>query len=118
MSDEFVPLERVREARAAAVSVAKVVVAGSKDIFVGLREIVALWPELDLDDDEDVECLLDVAAEIDDLPIGVERTVWPRKLLVELDEEIANAKRLYRDGLLAAFRRLIQRFATDRRSSP
>jgi hypothetical protein len=112
MSDAFVPLERVQAARAEAVRVAKRVVAGSKDLFIGLREVVALWPELDVDDeDEGIACLLDVAAEIDDLPIGVERTVWPRKLLAEAEREITNAKRLYRDDLVAAFRRLIQSLA-------
>ena len=70
------------------------------------------------DHDEVFSCLLDVAAEIEDLPIGVDRTVWPPKLLAEADQEITNAKRLYRNDLLVAFRGLIQRFAADRRSSP
>jgi len=92
MSDPFVPLEQVRAARAEAVRVAKDVVAGSKDIFIGLREVLALWPELDVDEEAPgLSCLLDVAAEIEDLPIGVERGVWPRKLLAEADRGAANA---------------------------
>ena len=119
MSKAFVSLERILSARGEAVNVAKGVVDGSKGLFVGVRQVVALLPELGVDDHDEVfSCLLDVAAEIEDLPIGVDRTVWPRKLLAEADQEIANAKRLYRNDLLVAFRGLIQRFAADRRSSP
>jgi hypothetical protein len=102
--------------RAEAVRIAKNIVAGSKDVLLGLRELVPLLERMGITDaDEDFANLFAVESEIEDLPLGHERRVWPREMWSEIDSEIANTKRLYRQPLLAECRRLIQRLAEERK---
>ena len=91
--------------------VAKDVLAGRKDLLIGVRELTTLLRELGWDDDEDFDGLFAVEAEIDDLPLGPERQAWPRKMWPEIDREIAHTKKLYRKSLLAECGRILQRVA-------
>ncbi len=94
-----------------AARIAKEILANKKDLLIGVRELVPLLRVLGWSDDEDFDNIFSVEAEIDDLPLGHERAIWPRRMWAEIDLEIVNTKKLYRKPLLAEFRRLLQRLA-------
>ena len=101
----------MEETRKIARQVAKDILNARKDLLIGVRELTPLLHELGWADDDDFDTMFTVESEIDDLPLGHERTVWPRKMWPEIDRELAHTKKMYRKPLLAECQRLLQRLA-------
>ena len=94
-----------------AVHLAKDIIAGRRELLIGVRDLVPLLHALSLADEGDFETLLSVEGEIDDLPLGHERNIWPRKMWPEIDHELIRVKKQYRKPILAECNRLLQRLA-------
>ena len=52
-----------------------------------------------------------VDSETDHLPVDIERRNWSAEALERKDAEIAEAEALFKDDVIAACRKLIERFA-------
>jgi len=99
------------ETRKIARQIARDILNARKDLLIGIRELTPLLHQLGWAADDDFDTMFTVEAEIDDLPLGHERTVWPRKMWPEIDRELTHTKKRYRRALLAECQRLLQRLA-------
>jgi hypothetical protein len=75
------------------------------------RRLSALGLELFERRHEDFITFDAVDSETDDLPVDRERRNWSAEALKRKDADIAEAEALYKDDVIAACRKLIERFA-------
>ena len=75
------------------------------------RRLSALGLELFDGRHEDFIIFDAVDSETDDLPVDTERKNWTAEALERKDVEIAQAEAMYKSDVIAACRRLIERFA-------
>jgi hypothetical protein len=100
-----------QEATKQVVETAKNIIAGSLSVIEGSRLLAGLRFKV-CDDSFDSDFLRFVAidSETDHLPIGREREHWGADALAKKDKEIKAAEEIYGEDVLAACRKLIQRF--------
>jgi hypothetical protein len=80
-------------------------------IIAASRRLSALGWELFEGRHEDFITFDAVDSETDDLPVDKERKNWSAEALNRKDAEIAQVEALYKNNVIAACRKLIERFA-------
>ena len=93
------------------VGICEAVLAEKIGIIAASRTLSALGLELFDGHDEDFSMFDVVDSETDHLPVDIERRNWSAESLARKDAEIAEAEAIYKDDVLAACRKLIERFA-------
>jgi len=92
------------------VAICEAVLAEKIGIIVASRTLSALGLELIDGHDEDFITFDAVDSETDDLPVDIERKNWSADALKRKDAEIAEAEAFYKNDVIAACRKLIERF--------
>jgi len=92
------------------VAVCEATLAEEIGIIAASRRLSALGLELFNGHDEDFITFDAVDTETDHLPVNIERRNWSAEALVQKDAEIAKAEALYKDHVVAACKKLIERF--------
>jgi hypothetical protein len=91
--------------------IAREMLSGTMDLFVGCREICALRGSgLSETDEQVLTTIIGVESETDAFPIGSERSLWDADALREKDEELSQYLHKVRPIILAACRRIIEQF--------
>jgi hypothetical protein len=93
------------------VAICEAVLAEKIGIIAASRTLSALGLELFDGHDEDFIMFDGVDTETDHLPVDIERKNWSAEALKRKDVEIAEAEALYKNDVIAACRKLIERFA-------
>ena|SRR5688572_16507596 len=93
------------------VAICEAVLAEEIGIIAGSRHLNALGLKLFDYHHEDFITFLGVDSETDHLPVDIERKNWSAEALERKDEEIAEAEAFYRNDVISACRKLIERFA-------
>ena len=93
------------------VAICEAALAEEIGIIAASRRLSALGWELFDAHDEDFITFDAVDSETDDLPVDIERRNWSAEALKRKDAEIAEAEALYKNNVIAACRKLIERFA-------
>ena len=100
-------------ARGAAASIAREVIAGTKDVLVGARELASLRYTLEIpEDDPDFACFVLIDSETDHLPLGPVRSLWAPDALREKDIQIARSLEWAREVGRHAFKNVAIRFGS------
>lgn len=92
------------------VSVARAVLDGEVGIITGSRKLRRLGFELGDETEPDFITFIAVDSETDHLPIGRERENWSEEALRRKDIEVSESESLYRERVLKACERLVERF--------
>ncbi len=92
------------------VAICEAVLAETIGIIAASRTLSALGLELFDRHDEDFIVFDAVDSETDHLPVDLERKNWSAEALKRKDAEIAEAEALYKNDVIAACRKLIERF--------
>jgi Protein of unknown function (DUF2489) len=79
-------------------------------IIAASRRLTALGLKLFDAHDEDFIMFVAVDSETDHLPVDKERHNWSAEALERKDAEIAEAEAFYKNNVIAACRKLIERF--------
>jgi hypothetical protein len=93
------------------VAICEAVLAEEIGIIAASRRLSALGLELFDGRHEDFIMFDAVDSETDHLPVDTERKNWDAEALRRKDAEIAKAEAFYKDDVIAACRKLIERFA-------
>ena len=93
------------------VAICEAALAEEIGIIAASRRLSALGWELFDDHDEDFIMFDGVDTETDHLPVDIERSNWSAGALKRKDAEIAKAEAFYKNDVIAACRKLIERFA-------
>jgi hypothetical protein len=93
------------------VAICEAVLAEEIGIIAASRHLSALGLKLFDGHHEDFITFRGVDSETDHLPVDIERKNWSAEALKRKDEEIAEAEALYKNDVIAACRKLIERFA-------
>ena len=93
------------------VAICEAVIAEEIGIIAASRRLSALGFELFNGHNEDFILFVGVDSETDHLPVDIERKNWSAEALKRKDEEIAEADAFYKNNVMAACRKLIERFA-------
>ena len=93
------------------VAICEAVLAEEIGIIAASRRLSALGLELFERQHEDFITFDAVDSETDDLPVDKERRNWSAEALKQKDTEIAEAEAFYKNNVVAACRKLIERFA-------
>ena len=93
------------------VAICEAVLAEEIGIIAASRYLSALGLKLFDGHHEDFNTFRGVDSETDHLPVDIERKNWGAEALKRKDEEIAEAEALYKNDVIAACRKLIERFA-------
>jgi hypothetical protein len=93
------------------VAICEAALAEEIGIIAASRRLSVLGMELFEDGHEDFLTFDAVDSETDDLPVDTERKNWSAEALKRKDAEIAQAEALYKNDVIAACRKLIERFA-------
>lgn len=93
------------------VAICEAVVDEEIGIIAASRRLSILGGELFERHHEDFITFEAVDSETDDLPVDTERKNWSADALKQKDEEIAKAEALYKNDVIAACRKLLERFA-------
>lgn len=93
------------------VAICEAVLAEEIGIIAASRHLSALGLKLFKGRHEDFITFDVVDSETDNLPIDIERKNWSAEALARKDKEIADTEALYRNDVIAACRKLIERFA-------
>jgi hypothetical protein len=101
------------------VAICEAVLAETIGIIAASRTLSALGLELFDGHDEGFRMFDAVNTETDHLPVDIERRNWSAEALKRKDAEIAEAEAFYRNDVIAACRKLIERFViwNDSKSS-
>src|SRR5689334_15847762 len=102
--------ESAEDVREQLVSTAESVLSGKVGVIEGSRLLWRLGSEWYGDHDPDFIIFVTVDSETDHLPVDDERKNWGEEALREKDEEIAKFEALYREPVLAACKRALERF--------
>jgi hypothetical protein len=92
------------------VAICEAVLAEEIGIIAASRRLRSLGFELFDGHDEDFITFVGVDSETDHLPVDIERRNWSAEALERKDAEIAEAEALYKNNVIAACRKLIERF--------
>jgi hypothetical protein len=92
------------------VAICEAVLAEKIGIIAASRTLSALGLELLNGHDEDFIMFDGVDTETDHLPVDIERKNWSAEALKRKDAEIAEAEAFYKNNVIAACRKLIERF--------
>jgi len=92
------------------VAICEATLAEEIGIIAASRRLSALGLELFDGHDEDFITFDGVDTETDRLPVDIERKNWSAEALKRKDAEIAEAEALYKNNVIAACRKLIERF--------
>lgn len=92
------------------VAICEAVLAEKIGIIAASRTLSALGLELFDGHDEDFSMFDAVDTETDHLPVDIERRNWSAEALKRKDAEIAEAEAFYKNDVIAACRKLIERF--------
>lgn len=93
------------------VAVAQAMLDGRLGVIQGSRRLNDLRETIGISHmDEDFASFVVIDSETDTLPVGDVRGRWSERALVQKDEEVKAAERLYRDDALEHCRKLIARF--------
>jgi hypothetical protein len=93
------------------VAICEAVLAEEIGIIAASRHLSALGSELLDGHDEDFRTFDAVDSETDHLPVNIERRNWSTEALKQKDVEIAETEALYRNNVIMACRKLVERFA-------
>lgn len=93
------------------VAICEAVLAEEIGIIAASRRLSALGLKLFDGHDEDFITFRGVDSETDHLPVDIERKNWSDEALKRKDEEIAEAEALYKNDVITACTKLIERFA-------
>jgi hypothetical protein len=93
------------------VAICEATLAEEIGIIAASRRLSALGWELFERRHEDFLTFDVVDSETDDLPVDIERKNWDAEALKRKDAEIAEAEALYKNDVIAACRKLTERFA-------
>jgi hypothetical protein len=98
--------------RVAALNAASAVIDGRLGVIEGCRILYGLSHDLvpDWRIDKDLVTFGAVYSETDALPIGSARQHWNEAALEREDEKTAHAENLFREEVVAACRRVVERF--------
>jgi len=93
--------------------IARAVVAGTGEIIGSARELAHLLRDIGLENEDKnlVQLFVAIDSETDHLPVGPERTNWNPDSLKARDSEIAEYQVAFREDVLAACKKLIERYA-------
>jgi hypothetical protein len=104
-------VDSVVGAQRRAVSIARAVLAGEKDVLVGARDLCGLRFKADVPhDDADFNCFVLIESETDALPLADERHRWSAAALLRLDPDITRATKWATEIGWQAFRNVVRRF--------
>jgi hypothetical protein len=92
------------------VAICEAALAEKIGIIAASRTLSALGLELFDGHDEDFRMFDAVDTETDHLPVDIERKNWSAEALQRKDTEIAEAEAFYKNDVLAACTKLIERF--------
>ena len=92
------------------VAICEAVLAEEIGIIAASRRLSALGLKLFDGRHEDFVLFDAVDSETDHLPVDIERKNWSAEALKRKDEEIAEAEAVYKNDVMAACRKLIDRF--------
>src|SRR5215203_5072146 len=92
------------------VAICEATLAEEIGIIAASRRLSSLGLELFDERHEDFITFDAVDSETDDLPVDIERHNWSAEALKRKDVEIAKAEAVYKDDVLAACKKLIERF--------
>lgn len=95
------PIARARQ-------IAKRVLGGDYDPLLACRELADIREDLSAVADEVMNVFVAVASEVDDLPIGPERTQWATDSLRGKDLEAADYRARVRSEVAEALQRLLE----------
>ena len=93
------------------VAICEAALAEEIGIIAASRRLSALGLKLFDGHDEDFIMFDAVDSETDHLPVDTERRNWDAEALKRKDAEIAEAETFYKNDVIAACRKLIERFA-------
>lgn len=93
------------------VAICEAALAEEIGIIAASRRLSALGWDLFERRHEDFITFDAVDSETDDLPVDIERKNWDAEALKRKDVEIAKAEAIYKNNVIAACRKLIERFA-------
>ena len=93
------------------VAICEAALAEEIGIIAASRRLSALGLKLFDSRHEDFTAFDAVDSETDHLPVDTERKNWSAEALMRKDAEIAEAEAIYKDDVIAACRKLIERFA-------
>lgn len=93
------------------IAICEAALAEEIGIIAASRRLSALGLELFDGHDEDFIMFDAVDSETDHLPVDTERKNWSAVALKRKDAEIAEAEAFYKNDVIAACRKLIERFA-------
>lgn len=93
------------------VAICEATLAEEIGIIAASRRLSSLGRELFGRRDEDFIMFNGVDSETDHLPVDIERKNWSAEALKRKDVEIAEAEAIYKNNVVAACRKLIERFA-------
>ena len=92
------------------VGTAESILNGEIGVILGSRKMSSFGYELCDDFDLDFVAFIAVDSETDHLPVDIERSNWSFEALARKDIEIADAEAFYRESVLGACRKIIDRF--------
>lgn len=92
------------------VAICEAVLAEEIGIIAASRRLNDFGHELFDGRDEDFILFVGVDSETDHLPVNFERRNWSQEALKRKDAEIAEAEAFYKDDVMAACKKLIERF--------
>jgi Protein of unknown function (DUF2489) len=92
------------------VAICEATLAEEMGTIAASRRLSALGLELFDGHDEDFSMLDAVDSETDHLPVDIERKNWSAEALKRKDVEIAETEAFYKNDVIAACRKLIERF--------
>jgi len=92
------------------VAICEAVLAEEIGIIAASRRLTALGLKLFDRHHEDFSTFRAVDTETDHLPVDIERSNWSEEALEGKDIEIAEAEAFYKNDVIAACRKLIERF--------
>jgi len=93
------------------VAICEAVLAEEIGIIAASRRLNSLGLKLFDGHHEEFVIFRVVDSETDHLPVDIERRNWAAEVLKRKDEEIAEAEARYKNDVIAACRKLIERFA-------
>lgn len=93
------------------IAICEAALAEEIGIIAASRRLSALGWDLFERRHEDFITFDAVDSETDDLPVDIERKNWDAEALKRKDVEIAKAEAIYKNDVIAACRKLIERFA-------
>jgi hypothetical protein len=87
------------------------ILAGKLDVLNGCARIATQLAGADTSADSDLEFIVSLHLASMHLPIGCDRPHWNAGILARKDQEIADLTAQYRDDVLNACRRIIERYS-------